>query len=190
MNELSQKHFEAFFASISAWRPAYKRARLHIIGVRTATELSIVTARIYLDSGGDDTIKPHFRAGALEAVQWEIPQDVQSVEQVALALIGETGLEIDSIGRVRLLVSNERQEIFIAPPTLLHPEGLDAGNRLAVLAVCGSNFADWVLQPESDWLLKAADMPYDSIQELCIEYGLGTLRNNNALVEIVARTAI
>lgn len=51
MNELSQKHFEAFFASISAWRPAYKRARLHIIGVRTATELSIVTARIYLDSG-------------------------------------------------------------------------------------------------------------------------------------------
>lgn len=120
MNEFSQKQFEAFFASISAWRPAYKRARLHFIGVRTATELSIVAARIYLDVGGDDTIKPHFRAGALEAVQWEIPQDVQSVEDVTHALIGETGLEIEGVGRVRLL-SDERQEIFIAPPTLLHP---------------------------------------------------------------------
>jgi hypothetical protein len=179
MNELSQKNFAAFFSSISAWRPAYKRARLHIVGARTATELSIVAARIYLDLGGDDTIKPHFRAGALEAVQWEIPQDIQSVEEVALALIGESGLEIDSIGPVRLL-SDERQEIFIAPPTLLHPEGLDAGNRLAVLAVRGSNFADWVLQPESDWLLKAADIPYDSVQELCSEYGLGALRNSNA----------
>lgn len=189
MNELSQKNFAAFFASISAWRPAYKRARLHIIGVRTATELSIVAARIYLDLGGNDTIKPHFRAGTLEAFQWEIPQDVMSVEEVAIALISETGLEIDGIGRVRLL-SDERQEIHIAPPTLLHPEGLEAGNRLAVLAVCGSNFADWVLQPESDWLLKAADMPYDSVQELCVEYVLGTLRNKTALVEIVARTAI
>ncbi len=189
MNEFSQKHFEAFFASISAWRPAYKRARLHFIGVRTATELSIVAARIYLDVGGNDTIKPHFRAGALEAVQWEIPQDVQSVEDVTHALIGETGLEIESIGHVRLL-SDERQEIFIAPPTLLHPEGLNAGNRLAVLSVCGSNFVDWVLQPESDWLLKAADIPYDSVQELCFEYGLGTLRENKALIEIVARNAV
>lgn len=189
MNEFSKEQFKAFFASISAWRPAYKRARLHFIGVRTATELSIVAARIYLDVGGDDTIKPHFRAGALEAVQWEIPQDVQSVEDVIHALIGETGLEIESIGRVRLL-SDERQEIFIAPPTLLHPEGLNAGNRLAVLSMWGSNFVDWVLHAESDWLLKAADMPYDSVQELCFEYGLGTLRDTKALVEIVARTAV
>lgn len=189
MNEFSQKQFEAFFASISAWRLAYKRARLHFIGVRTATELSIVAARIYLDVGGDDTIKPHFRAGELEAVQWEIPQDVQSVEDVTHALIGETGLEIEGVGRVRLL-SDERQEIFIAPPTLLHPEGLNAGNRLAVLSVCGSNFVEWVLQPESDWLLKAADIPYDSVQELCFEYGLGALRDNKALIEIVARTAV
>lgn len=189
MNEFSQKQFEAFFASISAWRPAYKRARLHFIGVRTANELSIVAARIYLDVGGDDSIKPHFRAGALEAVQWEIPQDFQSVEDVTHALIGESGLQIENIGRVRLL-SDEQQEIFIAPPTLLHPEGLNAGNRLAVLSVCGSNFVDWVLQPESDWLLRAADIPYDSVQELCFEYGLGTLRDNKALIEIVARTAV
>lgn len=189
MTEFSQKQFEAFFASISAWRPAYKRARLHVLGVRTATELSIVAARIYLDVGGDDPIKPYFRAGALEAVQWEIPQNVQSVEDVTHALIGETGLEIEGVGRVRLL-SGEGQEIFIAPPTLLHPEGLNAGNRLAVLAVCGSNFVEWVRQPESDWLLKAADIPYDSVQELCFEYGLGSIQDNKSLIEIVARTAV
>lgn len=189
MNEFSQKQFENFFSSISAWRPAYVRARLHFIGVRTATELSIVAARIYLDVGGDDTIKPHYRAGALEAVQWDIPQGIQSVEDVMEALIGATGLEIEGVGRVRLL-SDERQEIFIEPPILLHPEGLNAGNRLAVLSVRGCNFADWVLQPESDWLLKAAEIPYDSVQELCFDYGLGTLRDNKALIEIIGRTAV
>src|SRR5207249_3900502 len=114
---------------------------------------------------------------------------IQSVEDVTQALIGETGLEIEGVGRVRLL-SDERQEIFIAPPTLLHPEGLNAGNRLAVLSVSGRNFVEAVPQPESDWLLKAADTPYDSVQELCFEYGLGTLRDDKALIEIVARTAV
>lgn len=189
MNEFSQKQFDAFFESISAWRPAYTRARLHFIGLRAATELSIVAARIYLDVGGDDAIKPHFRAGAVEAGQWDIPQGVQSVEDVTQALIGETGLDIEGVGRIRLL-SDEQHEIFIAPPILLHPEGLNDGNRLAVLSVSGLNLIEWVPQPESDWLLKAADTPYDSVQELCFEYGLGTLRDNKALIEVVARTAV
>jgi hypothetical protein len=100
MNEFSQKQFNAFFESISTWRPAYTRARFHFIGVRTETELSIVAARIYLDVGGDDGIKPPFRAGAIEAGQWDIPQDNQTVEDVSWALIGYAGLEIEGVGRV------------------------------------------------------------------------------------------
>ena len=51
-------------------------------------------------------------------------------------------------------------------------------------------FTNLLSQPESDWLLKAADCPYDSVQELAIDYGLGTLRSDRALLEVVARTAI
>jgi hypothetical protein len=189
MNDFSQQQFSAFFSAISAWRAAYRRARLHFLAVRQGEELSIISARIYLDAGGSDQVKSHFRAGTLEVGQWEIPQTELSVEDATLALIGEHGLLIEGIGRLRL-VSDTQNEVFIAPPTLLHPEGLNSGSRFAVLSLAGANWAEWVRQPESDWLLKAADIPYDSVQELCSEYGLGALRGDRSLIEIVARTAV
>lgn len=189
MNDFSQQQFNAFFSAISAWRAAYRRARLHFIAIRQGESLSIISARIYLDLDGSDAVKPHFRAGALEAGHWEIPQSELSVEDAIFALIGEHGVLIKGIGQLRL-VSDPQNEVFVTPPTLLHPEGLSSGNRLALLSLAGANWAQWVPQPESDWLLKAADTPYDSVQELCGEYGLGTLRGDRSLIEVVARTAV
>lgn len=189
MNQYSQSQFQAFFASIASWRSAYTRVRLHYFAVRAPWGLSIVTARIYLDIGGAEAIKPSFRAGPLEAGEWEIDQRVQSVETVVAALISEEGLYIDGIGKIRLS-GDEGTEVFGAPPVLLHPEGLNTGNRLAVFTLSGMNWTKLVQQPESDWLLKAADIPYESVQELCAEYGLGTLRGDRATVEVVARTAV
>ncbi len=189
MNDFSKQQFEAFFSAISAWRAAYRRARLHFLAIRQGETLAIISARIYLDVGGPDPIRPRFRAGALEVGHWEIPQSELSVEDAILALIGAHGLLIAGTGYLRL-VSNPQNEIFVAPPTLLHSEGLSSGNRLALLSLAGANWADWVPQPDSDWLLKAADIPYDSVQELCGEYGLGVLRGDRSLIEVVARTAV
>jgi hypothetical protein len=189
MNDFSQQQFNAFFSAISVWRAAYRRARLHFLAVRQGEALSIISARIYLDVGGSDPVKSHFRAGALEAGHWEIPQSELSVEDAISAMIGEYGLLIAGIGQLRL-ISDPQNEVFVTPPTLLHPEGLSSGNRLALLSLAGANWAQWVPQPESDWLLKAADTPYDSVQELCGEYGLGTLRGDRSLIEVVARTAV
>lgn len=189
MNQYSQQQLETFFASIASWRAAYVRARLHYFAVRTEWGLSIVSARIYLDIGGADSIKPRFCAGTFEAGEWEIDQGVQSVEDVVRALISEEGLHIEGVGNVRL-VGDERQEIFAVPPILLHPEGLNTGNRLAVFSLTGINWNELIRQPESDWLLKAADMPYESVQELCTEYGLGVFQADRAIVEVVARTAV
>jgi hypothetical protein len=189
MNDFSQQQFKAFFSAISAWRPAYRRARLHFLAIRQGETLTIISARIYLDIGGSDPVKPHFRAGALEAGHWEIPQSELSVEDAISALIGVGGLLVPGIGQLRL-VSHPEDEVFVAPPTLLHAEGLSSGNRLALLSLSGANWAEWVPQPESDWLLKAADIPYDSVQELCSEYELGALRGSRSLIEVVARTAV
>lgn len=189
MNDFSQQQFNAFFSAISAWRAAYRRARLHFLAVRQGEGLSIISARIYLAASGPDQVKSSFRAGALEVGQWDIPQTELSVEDAILALIGEQGLLIEGFGRLRL-VSDTRNEVFIAPPTLLHPDGLNSGSRLALLNLSGANWTEWMLQPGSDWLLKAADVPYDSVQELCNEYGLGALRGDRSLLEIVALTAV
>lgn len=189
MDQYSQQQFEAFFTSIASWRAAYIQARLHYLAVRTTRGLSIVTARIYLDIGGMHTAKPPFRAGKFEAGEWEIDQKKQSVEAVVAAILSDDGLYIEGVGEVRFS-GDEEADVFGGPPILLHPEGLNSGNRLAVFTWSGINWQKLVPQPESDWLLKAADNPYDSVQELCVEYGLGILRGDRATLEVVARTAV
>ena len=86
--------------------------------------------------------------------------------------------------------STEQVGIYVAHQRCFTP-------KASVRAIVGSAVHRWrarcwfdFSQPDSDWLLKAADAPYDSVQELAIDYGLGTLRGDRALLEVVARTAI
>lgn len=189
MDERSERQIGVFFEAIAGWRAAYKVARLHVLGSRTANILELVSARIVFDVGNDTVVKAAFRAGGLEAHQILLNQDETDVQGLVHALASAEGFHIAGLGCLKL-PSTEQVGIFVAPPTLLHPEGLSAGNRLAVLSIGGGHIAALVSQPEADWLLKAADAPYDSLRELAMDYGLGTLRGDRALLEVVARTAI
>lgn len=189
LNDHDERRLSTYFQAISGWRAAYRLARLHVLGNRTGDVLELVSARIVLDVGRDTVFKSSFRAGSIEAHQFQLNQDEADVQGVACALASADGFHVAGVGCIKL-PSTEQVGIYVAQPTLLHPEGLSAGNRLALLSIGGGHVADLLPQPESDWLLKAADAPYDSVQELAIDYGLGTLRGDRALLEVVARTAI
>lgn len=162
---------------------------MHYLGVRDERGLTIVSARIYLRTEIRDAPKSLFVGAAIEAGQWDIPLDSMSVEEVVNALVSKDGLALPGINRLRLPLDTE-QEVFVAPPNLLHPEGLSVGNRLAVLGLVGGTCEHLVPQPESDWVVKASSTPFDSIQEVCFDYGLNALRQPRAIVEVVAGTAV
>ncbi len=189
LNEYSERQLIAYFQAISGWRAAYRVARLHVLGVRTGDALELMAARIVLDIGDDTACKSAFHAGRVEAHQVLLNQEETDMQGVARALASAEGFHVAGIGCIKL-PSTEQVGIYVAPPTLLHPEGLSAGSRLAVLSIGGGHIADVLPQPESDWQLKAADSPYESVQELAIDYNLGALRGDRALLEVVARTAI
>ncbi len=189
VNEFSKQQLSSFFSSIASWRQAYQQARLHFLAVRHNDDLTLVAARIYLDVGRSSPCKPHFKAGAVEAGQWDIPQEQLSIEQAIQAMVGPGGLTIKDVGTLRL-ANDHPDEPYIAPPTLLHAEGLNTGNRLGVLSITGAHRTQYLPQPEIDWLLKGADVPYDTVNELCTNYELGILRGDRSLIEIVARSAI
>jgi hypothetical protein len=189
MNEHSQQQLAAFFDSISGWRSAYSVARLHVLGVRSAGVLEVVAARIYLDPGDDMFCKASFRSGPIEAHQILLNQQECGVAEVARALASSNGFYANGYGCLKL-PSTDQVGVFVAPPTLLHPEGLNTGSRLPVLSIGGAHWADLLPQPDSDWRLKAANVPYDSVQELAADYGLGALRGDRSLLEVVARTAV
>lgn len=189
LNDHCERQLSSYFEAIAGWRAAYRVARLHVLGVRAGNILELVSARVVLDVGSDTDCKAPFRAGPIEAHQVLLNQAETDIEAVARALASPDGFGVAGVGYIKL-PSTEQVGIFVAPPTLLHPEGLTAGNRLAVLAIGGGPVAELLPQPESDWRLKAADVPYESVQELAIDFGLGTMRGDRALLEVVARTAI
>lgn len=189
LNENSERLLNSYFEAIASWRVAYRAARLHVLGIRTGEALKVVSARIVLDIGLDTACKEPFRAGRVEAHQVMLKQSETDVQGIARTLAMGNCFHVIGIGQIRL-PSTEQVGIHVEPPMLLHPEGLSAGNRLAVLSIGGGYVTDLLSQPASDWLLKAADIPYDSLQELVMDYGLGTNVRDRALFEVVARPVI
>lgn len=189
MDANSLDQFNAFFSSIASWRSAYRSARLHVLASRSGADLTVIAARIYLDAGLEQIVQRHFRSGSLEAFQWEIPQSELAVEGLVKSMVEPGGLYLSEFGRLRL-PSDHIHQVFAAPPALLHPEGLNSGNRLAVLTIQGAIRTQLLPQPDTDWRLKAADKPFDSVLELCNEFGLGALSGDRVSIEVVARTAV
>lgn len=189
MDEHSQRQLESYFSAITKWSSAYASIRLHVVGVRTGEALEAVAMRLYLDVGADRECKESFRSGRIEAHEISLSTAGCDAQEVARSLASAAGFNAPGCGCIRL-PSTEQVGVFIAPPSLLHPEGLNSGSRLAVLSVGGGHYANLLPQPDSDWLLRAADVPYDSVQELATDYGVGALHGDRALFEVVARSVI
>jgi hypothetical protein len=66
-----------------------------------------------------------------------------------------------------------------------HPDGLQTQRRINYLTLMGGQTGP-LRQPEIDWEIKAATSPYDGIQELANEFGLGVLTEDTINVGLIA----
>jgi hypothetical protein len=188
MDDRYKLNMTSFFSAISGWRCAYTHARLNVLAIRRSDCLAIVKARIYLDAVSLGPCKPHFVAGSIEAFQWDIPQSTQSIEDTLLALLS-SGVSVEQLGCIKLQ-GDDNSGLYVAPPTVLHPEGISTGNRLAVMEILGMSSDGLFTQPETDWLLKSGSAPYDTLNELCLDYNLGASHIKRSSLEVVARTVV
>jgi hypothetical protein len=69
--------------------------------------------------------------------------------------------------------------------TPFHPDGLTAQRRFNVLTIMAGE-TESLRQPEIDWEIKAASPPYDGLQELANEFGLGPLTQRPPYIELIA----
>lgn len=188
MDAYSSEQISRFFAAITPWRAAYTGVTLSYLAIRRDDKLFILSARIYLDVSAPVKLKDHFQAGSIECGQLDISKNGISFEQTLEALLSPEGLPVEGHGKL-LMPTHEDRGISVSAPILLHHEGVNNGNRLAVLSINGAQRYEYLPQPETDWILKAGVVPYDHINELSSDYGLG-LKGDSALIEVVALTAI
>jgi len=188
VNPHVQKMIAEFFKAIGPWDSAYGKARLSFIAVKRDDSLVIVAARIYLSTGFRVPAKSWFQAGDLMAGQLDLTGGVSSFVQTIENIASPNGFAILDRGML-VLRPEENQNISVGIPDLLHAEGLSQGDRIAVLTMCGLTRHMLIPQPQTDWMLKAAEIPFDSLGELCVEYGLGAAPSTQTMLEVVAHTA-
>ena len=189
MNEYAAEQINKFFEGIAPWRSAYSYARLNYLAVKKDNELLILSARIFLEIKLNAESLPIFSAGNVLASHWDIPLSKFRVEEVLTALISPEGFYIERHGKLRLATDLDKS-ISASSPMLLHQEGISSGNRLAVLSISGAQRHNYLPQPETDWLLKAGSVPFDNLNELTLQYRLGTPRGDFAILEVVATNSI
>lgn len=185
MNQHVQKMTSDFFSAIRPWDSAYTVARLTFIAVRREPFLEVVAARVHLSSVFREPPKDCFEAGDVEAGQVDITGGVEAVADAIGQIAGPNGFELAGKGLL-LLRPEDGQNLVVGAPDLIHSEGVNQGNRLAVLTISGIARQMLVQQPQTDWTLKAAARPFDSLNELNIEYGLGAAPVSSTTLEVVA----
>ncbi|MES2098086.1 MAG: hypothetical protein V4459_15145 [Pseudomonadota bacterium] len=89
-----------------------------------------------------------------------------------------------------LLFPPRHEGTYAAQFLPLHPEALEQQNRAAVLQVRGDDQRAPLNHAPLDWDLKAASPPYDSLTELCQDFGLGPLVEPACLFEAVASDVV
>ncbi len=189
MYEYSLEQIKKFFEGIALWRSAYISAQLNYLAIKQDDKLMVLSARLYLTINQPLNLKPIFNSGNLQAGQLVLKEKQGSIEEVLNELLSDKGLFVEGHGHLSL-ARNEKGEISASSPIMLHQEGITIGNRLAVISISGAQSHGYLLQPETDWKLKASCLPYDNLNELTNDFGLGTLRGDFALIEVVATNAV
>lgn len=72
----------------------------------------------------------------------------------------------------------------------LHPEVLAQQSRTGVLQIRGTDQCDHWQNQVLDWALRSADAPYDNLNELSIDFGIGGLIERSTIIEAVAPNVV
>ncbi|RKE47363.1 hypothetical protein C8J41_103520 [Sphingomonas sp. PP-CC-3G-468] len=72
----------------------------------------------------------------------------------------------------------------------LHPELLAQQSRTGVLQIRGTDQSDHWQNQVLDWTLRSANVPYDNLNELSTDFGLGGLIEQSTIIEAVAPNVV
>jgi hypothetical protein len=152
------------------------------IAVKKDEEFVIVKGVISYNTGFVRTPLTHFHSENVRAGAYSVKE--LNLEVPALINAFVSGQLTTPHGVLRFLPNDSGNYATTREP--FHQEGIKAQSRLDVLTVLGGPVEQYLQHKlKLDWELRAASTPYDTLEELAFEYGLGTLRSL-LCVEVIA----
>ena len=182
--DFNSDNVERFFQHIESWARAFRGRTFHYFGVTVGDEVHLCAARMRLQIGGPSPRRA-IEIGRIRAGVIAIPGDLSQAREIVKTLVSGAAVSIQPRLVVRLPTDNVAG-MHVAPPTLLHPEGLSGGRRLSVLTIQAGQWSIAETRIDLDWSLKSAREPYDGLAELLGELGLAEHASRRYTLEVVA----
>ncbi len=183
MTDHNRETIERFWADVKLWDAAYTHAGLSFVAARRDGELNLLHGRLFLHTAPPaiprkhfesvNTVAGYFPLSELGLTQHELVEKVMASESIQTPL-GDLLLPLDA---------GNRPSTHLLP---FHNEGISSGSRISVLMISGAQRHSHLQQPQLDWELKSAAIPFDSLSELLNEYSLGGYKGDFAHIEVIA----
>lgn len=185
MTEIYKEAIERFWADIAPWEQAYIHTGLSFVAVRLDGQLHMIHGRLFLRPSPLSVQSKSFESTSIAAGYFPLSELGLTPRELVDRIMASESINTP-LGPLLLPIGTDAKPSAHLLP--YHPEGVSGGSRLAVLMISGAQRHSYVQQPQLDWGLKAASLPFESFGELLAEYSLGSYKGDFAHLEVVATT--
>lgn len=174
------------FAAATAGLPATMVASLTYIARVGCDQPHIIKARLNFHGEGTDLAPKSFASP--EIVAERFPLSALGLTPGSVVEAALDGKIVTPSGEYAFLsqINGGYAATFIP----LHPEALAQQSRTGVLQIRGTDQSGHWQNQVLDWALRSADVPYDNLNELSLDFGLGGLIEPSTIIEAVAPNVV
>ena len=194
MTNLQEQSFSNFDALVSLWVGAYQCSTISYVGLKTAQGPRLLFGRILLEptrSGVSDTVL-RFETEHLIAARFIASATPTHIKTILEKAKGGEIQSIDGTSSLLLQVDGSISTYF----SPIHHPFVSEGPRLPTLRVSGTSKHNLTVstadQRALDWELKAAEAPFDNLDELLSQCNLPAQMQmgDSTMLEIVAKSPV
>lgn len=177
-----QKNLDDFFEVIAPYQSAYQHIGFSYLAIKFGEPFQIIRGRVFMNVSPPKVQPQHFRSPHVRAGHYTLKElGFDDVRDLLNQLTN--GVLNTPDGPLHFMASGGGRHAAAFTP--FHPDGLATQTRINVLTLMAGE-TNTIRQPETDWEIKAAERPYDGLQELANELVLGQLVQRPPYIEIFA----
>ncbi|NOS68760.1 MAG: hypothetical protein HOP33_02375 [Verrucomicrobia bacterium] len=187
MSDHERKQLEDFLAAIEPNIAGYNYSTFSYLAQKKGNVFELAQGRLVLQGVPATSESKHFESPNLKVGFLHLHELKTSVKQFIESLL--TGKLLTPHGELRFAPEKDRSHSIYFNP--FHAEGVPFQNRQAFqyrqmqLHIRGDR-RERLDSLSLDWELKAGPIPFEGVQELCAEFGVGQIDGDSSTVEIVA----
>ncbi len=182
MTDRNKDNIEKFLAAIQPWQSAYGYPGFSYFAVLQGGCFNLLHGRIFLHPAPSTIAHTQFETQHVRAGYFTLSEMGTSYQEMLVQL--QSGRIQTPKGELVFPIEAGRPVTTYFSP--FHQQGISNGSRLLVLTLTGAPRNSFFQQPDLDWELRSAPVPFESLNELLSEYSLDFYQGDLANVEVVA----